>query len=92
MRTVDADSHDERYPLGKPIREEAEQAEDDYEAFQGLHGPMKRNKRTGAVETCITPKGPQFPPNPWQAHIDSLRKQIAAQEADGFSINEFGVW
>ncbi len=76
------------YRLGKKVITDPEVTEvvDEYEPFIGSHGThMRRNKRTGAIETDQTPKGPQFPPyipggvpRGWEAVAEALRKALGA--------------
>ena len=75
------------YKLGKKIVPEPIdiEIEDEYEAVN-TSGTILRNKRTGKLETSITPKGPQYP-DPYQHMLDILKKQ----EEDGFPVFEFGV-
>jgi hypothetical protein len=52
MKKLDIDSHDDPYPLGKPLRPAPAAKPDEYEKFTGRHGDtFWRNKRTGAIET-----------------------------------------
>lgn len=75
------------YALGKPIRPEVVEVEDEWESFTSSHGTrMQRNKRTRAIRTDEQPKGPQYP-DPYQHMLDILRKQ----EEDGFCLTEWGV-
>ena len=90
MRTVDTQQNPGQ--LGKPIRPPEPGPEiDQWEPYKSIHGPMLRNKRTGALRTLVQPKGPQFKPSPAIDFIlDLIQKQREAQEEDGFPISEFG--
>lgn len=100
MKTLDIDSHDEKHPLGKPIREAPAPTPEAYEKFTGKHGDtLWRNRRTGAVRTDDPNPPPPVPlppiVDPWNqfltAYTAALPIVIAAQEDDGFSIHEFGI-
>lgn len=86
-------------PLGKKIEPIPVPEVDEYERFKGIHGtPMIRNKRTGAIETDMMPKGPQYAPyvptsipvttEQWDAMIAGA---IQTQEDDGFPVAFWGV-
>lgn len=92
-------------PLGKkvvPAPRPAE-VEDEYEPVNA-NGTILRNKRTGQLETSISPKGPQYaPPLPvvvpdvpitteqWDAMIAGLPEAIKQQIDDGYDPNLWGI-
>ena len=86
-------------PLGKPVRPVPvpDVIEDEYEKVDA-HGTILRNKRTGKLETSITPKGPQYAPyiqpepqiittEQWDQMFGILKKQ----EEDGFPVAFWGT-
>lgn len=89
--------------LGKPIREEQAEAKDEWEQFKGQHGTnMRRNKRTGAIETDQIPSGPQYPPpapdlgfiftsDAWDAVIKGMQQPLKPAELAAW-LRAYAMW
>lgn len=92
------------FKLGRKVpRDPSTEVEDEYEPINA-NGTIWRNKRTGQLETQITPKGPQYAPVPtpavpdppitteqWDAMIAGLPEAIKRQIDDGYDLNLWGI-